>query len=114
MKAKPSDTAGLATLETLGNGRFKVRGPLDAATVTDLLERSEAAFRDAGNLEIDLSGVPEGDSAGLALLIEWIRLARKQNQPIQFKNLPKQIAALARISQVDELLTSKGAPAAAR
>ena len=114
MNAKTSAAPGPATLETLGDGRFKVRGTLDAATVTHLLERSEEAFRGAGSLEIDLSGVPEGDSAGLALLIEWIRLARKEQQQIQFKNLPKQIAALARISQVDDLLTSKGAPAAAR
>jgi phospholipid transport system transporter-binding protein len=107
MNAKPSALSGPATLEALGNGRFKVRGPLDAETVTDLLERSEEAFRGASSLDIDLGGVPEGDSAGLALLIEWIRRARKQNQQLQFKNLPTQIAALARISQVDELLAAR-------
>lgn len=109
MNAKLAATPGPASLEVLGNGRFKVRGPLDAETVTDLLDRSEAAFRDAKSLEIDLGGVPEGDSAGLALLIEWIRRARQQKQQVQFKNLPTQIAALARISQVDELLVPKGA-----
>lgn len=112
MNAKPSATPGPCTLEALGNGRFKVRGPLDAETVTDLLERSQEAFRGAGSLEIDLSGVPEGDSAGLALLIEWVRLARKQKQALQFKNIPKQIAALASISQVEDLLTPNGAAAA--
>ena len=111
MNAKPTATPGPATLEALGNVRFKVRGPLDAETVTDLLERSEEAFRGASSLEIDLGGVPEGDSAGLALLIEWIRLTRKQNQQIKYKNVPKQIAALARISQVEELLTSNGTAA---
>jgi phospholipid transport system transporter-binding protein len=108
MNAKPS-TQGPASLEAVGNGRFKVRGPLDAETVTHLLERSEEVFRGASSIEIDLGGVPEGDSAGLALLIEWIRRARKQKQQLQFKNLPTQIAALARISQVDELLMQKGA-----
>ena len=106
MNAKPS-TQGPATLEVLGNGRFKVRGPLDAETVTGLLERSEEAFRGANSIEVDLGGVPEGDSAGLALLIEWIRRARKQKQQLQFKNLPTQIAALARISQVDDLLVAR-------
>lgn len=108
MNAKSSATPGTATLEALGNGRFKVRGTLDADTVTDLLERSTEAFRGAGNLEVDLSGVPEGDSAGLALLIEWIRLARKQNQQIRYKNMPRQIAALAAISEVDQLLMQNG------
>ena len=112
MNAKPSATPGPATLEALGNGRFKVRGSLDAETVTDLLERSEEAFGSAGSLEVDLGGVPEGDSSGLALLIEWIRRARKPNQQIRFKNIPTQIAALARISQVEELLAPNGAPPA--
>jgi phospholipid transport system transporter-binding protein len=106
MNAKPAATPGPATLEALDNGRFKVHGALNAETATALLERSEAAFRGFGTLDIDLAGVPEGDSAGLALLIEWIRLARTQKQQIHFKNLPPQIAALARISEVEELLTN--------
>ena len=109
MNAKPATTPGPATLEALGNGRFKVRGALNAETVTDLLARSKASFRGATQLDIDLSGVPEGDSAGLALLIEWLRRAKQQKQKIQFSNIPTQIAALARISEVESLLTPKSA-----
>ena len=101
-------TPGPAKLEALGNGRFKVYGALDAETVTDLLERSEEAFRGTGALEIDLANVPEGDSAGLALLIEWLRQAQQQNREIHFKNVPAPIAALARISEVEKLLECNG------
>src|SRR5687767_4520325 len=101
-------TAGPAKLEALGNGRFKVSGALNAETVTDLLARSEAAFKDAASLDIDLANVPEGDSAGLALLIEWLRRARQQNRQIHFANVPAQIAALARISEVEKLLNCNG------
>ena len=104
MNAKPATTPSPARLEALGNGRFKVFGALDAETATDLLERSDAAFKDASALEIDLANVPEGDSAGLAVLIEWLRLAKQRRQTIHFKNVPEQIAALARISEVDKLL----------
>ncbi|HEY0941873.1 MAG TPA: STAS domain-containing protein [Steroidobacter sp.] len=105
MNAKPAQTPGPAKLEALGNGRFKVFGALNAETATDLLKRSDAAFKEAGSsLEIDLANVPEGDSAGLALLIEWLRLARQRQQQIHFKNVPQQIAALARISEVEALL----------
>jgi phospholipid transport system transporter-binding protein len=104
MNAKPAQTPGPARLEALGNGRFKIYGALNAETVTDLLKRSTSAFKDATSLEIDLAEVPEGDSAGLALLIEWLRRARQRNQQIHFKNLPQQIAALARISEVEGLL----------
>jgi phospholipid transport system transporter-binding protein len=111
MNAKPATSPGPARLEALGNGRFKVYGALNAETVTELLEESEQAFRGAGSLEIDLANVPEGDSAGLALLIEWLRLAKQHQQTIQFQNVPREIAALARISEVENLLNGNdGAP----
>jgi phospholipid transport system transporter-binding protein len=102
-KAATTDTA---KLEALGNGRFKISGILNAVTVGKLLEHSEALFKGAPRLDIDLAGVPEGDSAGLALLIEWVRLARHNKQEIHFANLPTQIAALARISEVEDLVTN--------
>ncbi|MBL8265858.1 lipid asymmetry maintenance protein MlaB [Steroidobacter sp.] len=108
MNARPATTPGPAKLEALGNGRFKVYGALNAETVTDLLKRSEAEFRGAAALDIDLANVPEGDSAGLALLIEWLRLAQQNKQTIHFNNVPAQIAALARISEVEKLLNCNG------
>jgi phospholipid transport system transporter-binding protein len=108
MNAKPATTPGPARLEALGDGRFKVFGALNAETVTELLKDSEAAFQAATALDIDLADVPEGDSAGLALLIEWLRLAKRRQQTIHFKNVPPQIAALARISEVENLLNGNG------
>jgi phospholipid transport system transporter-binding protein len=108
MNAKPLDTPGPATIDALGNGRFCVRGALHAETVTALLERSEELFKDVPQLEIDLAGVPEGDSAGLALLIEWLRAAKQHQQAIRFKNVPKPIIALAKISEVEDLVCSTG------
>ena len=105
---KPATISGPAKLEALGDGRFKVFGALNADTATDLLKRSDAAFRDAVSLEIDLAGVPEGDSAGLAVMIEWLRLAKQRNQQLKFKNVPDPIAALARISEVENLLNGNG------
>jgi phospholipid transport system transporter-binding protein len=114
MNAKPAATPGPARLEALGNGRFKVFGALNADTATELLDRSREAFKGATALEIDLSDVPEGDSAGLALLIEWLRLAKQRQQTIHFKNVPEQIAALARISEVENLLNGNGKNVPAR
>ncbi|HEY0681835.1 MAG TPA: STAS domain-containing protein [Steroidobacter sp.] len=110
MNAKPATTPGPAKLEALADGRFKVYGALNAETVTELLKRSEAAFKGAVSLEIDLANVPEGDSAGLALMIEWLRLAKQRQQTIHFKNVPEQIAALARISEVADLLDCGAKP----
>ena len=99
-----------ARLEALGGGRFRVSGTLDAGTVTSLLKQSvDRFFQDASPVLVDLAGVSEGDSAGLALLIEWLRMARQKGQAIRFTNIPAQINALARISEVDELLTANDA-----
>lgn len=100
-----------AKLESLGAGRFKVSGVLDATTVTHLLEQSRGGFDDAQRIDMDLAPVTESDSSGLALLIEWLRLASDAGKKIHFENLPEQIMALARISEIDDLLTANGSPA---
>ena len=105
MNAKPVANPGPARIEALGNGRFKVHGALHAETVTALFELSPELFRGTPQIDIDLAGVPEGDSAGLALLIEWLRLANQHKQKIEFRNLPAQLSALARISEIEDLLT---------
>jgi ABC-type transporter Mla MlaB component len=38
------------------------------------------------------------------LLIEWLRLARQGEKTIRFANVPAQIQALARISEVEDLI----------
>jgi phospholipid transport system transporter-binding protein len=95
---------GRARLESLGAGRFRVSGVLDASTAREVLEESEARFEQFADLDIDLGGVGESDSAGLALLIEWLRLARQWQKEIRFENVPAQIEALARISEVEDLI----------
>jgi phospholipid transport system transporter-binding protein len=104
---------GKARLEALGRGRFRLSGVLDAATVVDVFEQSHERFQNEPQISVDLAGVSEADSAGLALLIEWLRIARQRGQQIQFANVPAQINALARISEVEDLLTTNGASAPA-
>ncbi len=54
---------------------------------------------------IDLSQVTEADSAGLAVLVEWLATARIRHTTIHYQAIPAQILAVARISDLDELLT---------
>jgi phospholipid transport system transporter-binding protein len=93
-----------AQLESLGEGRFRVNGVLNATTAGEVLEQSESHFEQFKEIDIDLGGVGDSDSAGLALLIEWLRLARQWDKAIHFANVPAQIEALARISEVEELI----------
>jgi phospholipid transport system transporter-binding protein len=55
-------------------------------------------------LEVDCGSVTEADSAGLAVLLEWLKWARKNDRGMRFANLPRTIRAVARISEVEPLL----------
>lgn len=95
-----------ASFETASEGRYRVTGVLDAGTAPHVLRESEnrIASTPGSDVHIDLSGVTESDSSGLALLLEWLRIARQRRQAVHFANVPAQLAALARISEVEALI----------
>lgn len=53
--------------------------------------------------EIDLSQLAEVDSATLAVLISWCRLAKQQSKTLKFSHTPDRLSALAQVSDVEEL-----------
>ena len=104
----------VAKIESLGDGQFQVGGVLDATTVTAILKRSRDLFAAVKEIRMNLGGVTESDSSGLALLIEWLRLAQQRHQKITFSDVPQQIEALARISEVEDLFHANGSSLAAQ
>ena len=90
--------------EALGGGRFAIRGAFGFKTVTAILERSRQLFDEVAVIKVDFSGVSDADSAGLALLLEWVSWARSARREMRFFDIPSQIQAVARISEVDEFL----------
>jgi phospholipid transport system transporter-binding protein len=104
---------GSATFETPDGERSRVLGLLGFGTVTRLLPLGAAAIADGRATVIDLGGVTGADSAGLALLIEWLSVAKEAERSVRYENVPAQLRQLAHLSEVDELLLadSVGAPA---
>ncbi|MGH8160598.1 MAG: STAS domain-containing protein [Gammaproteobacteria bacterium] len=103
MKLQP---AARARLVPAGEGRFEIEGELGFGTATSLLEASESAFTDQPEITLDLSGVTRVNSAGIALLIEWLRRARHEKRALHLVNLPEEALAIARICEVESLLVS--------
>ncbi len=87
-------------------GRFEVSGELGFETVSALLEQSRSTLfaEPAARIELDLGGVSRADSAGLALLLQWMRMARELNCEIRFQRLPQQLLAIARPAELEPLL----------
>jgi phospholipid transport system transporter-binding protein len=85
-------------------GRFLLSGVFGFSTARRILEASEAAFADCESVVVDLAGVTQADSAGLAVLLEWVTWAHHAGREIRFQAMPRSIRAIARISEVVGLL----------
>ena len=69
-----------------------------------VLRASQNMFTGQSDVEVDLSAVEKTDSAGLALLLEWISLARQSGTDIRFSGIPEKIHAIAQTAEIEELL----------
>jgi phospholipid transport system transporter-binding protein len=102
--------ADSAKFEVLKDERSRVVGSLDFATVALLLPLGGTAIAAGQASVIDLGAVVGSDSSGLALLIEWLSVAKGAGRSLRYENMPSQLQQLARLSEVDELLGANPAP----
>ena len=91
-------------LKDLGEGRFALLGDMTFETAERILRTSEAPFEKYTRIEVDFHDVTDSDSAGLALLLEWITWANHTVREIRFVSLPERIVAIAKTTEVDHLL----------
>jgi len=100
---------GNATFEMLEGERSRVVGSLEFATVAKLLPVGTAAIESGHAAVIDLAGVTDSDSSGLALLIEWLSVAKEARRSLRYEKMPAQLHQLAGLSEVEGLFTSASA-----
>jgi phospholipid transport system transporter-binding protein len=91
-------------LNDLGEGHFALNGEMTFETAERILLASEEPFEQHTRIEVDLEGVTRADSAGLALLLEWITWANHTVREIRFLSMPERILAIARTTEVEQLL----------
>lgn len=87
-----------------GAGRFQLEGEVGFGTVMHLLIESRALFEGEERVRLDFSGVERINSAGLALVIEWLRVAQHESKKLEISNPPAELLAMARICDVENLL----------
>ncbi len=85
-----------------GAGRFIVDGELTFSTIDKQTVKSFAFLNTSKHITVDLGRVSSTDSAGLALMIEWIKYTRHHRAHIVFKNIPEQLLNLAKLSGFDK------------
>jgi phospholipid transport system transporter-binding protein len=85
-----------------GAGHFIIDGDLTFSTIDKKTVKSFAFLTTSKHITIDLGRVSCTDSAGLALMIEWIKYTRHHRTQIVFKNIPEQLLNLAKLSGFDQ------------
>lgn len=85
--------------------RVHLDGEFRFDTVPTMLAQSAEWFTGAGGeLAIDLSGITRSDSAGVALLLEWLRRARAAGHTIRYLDPPAQMSAIIAFSALGDIL----------
>lgn len=77
-------------------------GKLTVDTVSGLYHQAPTLGK--GDFKMNLAGVEEMDSAGLALLVHWQQQALKQDSRLHLVDAPEQISTMIRISNLEALL----------
>jgi phospholipid transport system transporter-binding protein len=62
---------------------------------------------EAGASEVDCASLSRFDSAALAVLLAWQRAARARGVILAVRNVPPQLASLARAYGIDSLLSER-------
>ena len=82
---------------------FIVEGNLTFATIDKQTLKSFSFLNEpTQEITLDLGRVTSTDSAGLALMIEWIKYSRNNRTHVIFKNIPEQLLNLAKLSGFDQ------------
>src|SRR5882672_3807742 len=95
-EARQNVRVGISEIQ---QGRVTVTGELTFASARDarqlgllVLEGSRAE-----RIVIDCGGVTRSDSAGLAVLLDWLAWGRRKSRTITLEKLPASLVAIARI-----------------
>ena len=99
-----------ATFTRRDTRSYGVQGAMTFESVPGLWRQSVEVFPDEAVFQIDLTQVTHTDSAGLALLVEWLREGARRGARIELLNPPAQMLVLAGAANVEQVLTGKRGP----
>lgn len=92
-----------ATVERDGD-TLRIGGELDFDSVAELWAVTKALFATEPFACIDLRGVERSNSAGVALLVEWLRQAQGFQRDLRFTHVPAQMRAIIQVVDLDSVL----------
>lgn len=91
---------------TVDRDRLCVSGMIDFFTAMQLWQQSLPLLSQKNTLDFDFSAVISANSAALALLLEWLKYAKREQKTITFHGLPSQLLSIATIAGLENILTN--------
>lgn len=99
----------LCTVEPGPNGCVRLTGSLTFDSVPALYKETGKLFQGEISVSsIDLTGVKEADSAGLALLLEWQAVQKAVSKDLEITNAPASLMSLATLCEANKLINFSG------
>lgn len=94
------------SINTNENGHYAIEGELNNQTVPEISQKLMKLVSSVTgkNITLDLALVSRSDSAGVALLVEVMQLAKSTNLTLVFTNLPQQMQDIAGLSGLINIL----------
>jgi phospholipid transport system transporter-binding protein len=83
------------------NGRLMVSGDLNFKTVPTLWMQSLPLLAEINDLHFDFEQIRFSNSAGIALMIEWMKYAKDAQKNISFHHIPLQLDSIINATGVN-------------
>ena len=91
---------------TLTDNTLHLAGHLHVSNAMQVLKTSVSLLQSLTEWRIDFSGLTASDSSGVALALQWIKLAREKNTPLYLQHFPADLTSIAKAARLDELIPS--------
>jgi phospholipid transport system transporter-binding protein len=92
-----------------GSGSITVSGALTFTTAREarIAGLDAIAASEGREIVVDCGAVSESDSAGLAVLLDWLGAAQRRQLTLRFSNVPQRLSAIAQISEIEDALAAR-------
>lgn len=92
----------VCNVQVAEHGVVKIEGVLDLNTVKTLKKQTIGLFNGVSEIQFDLSAISQSNSAALALMLEWLKIAQKNHVSLSFSNFPEHLRQLASVYGIEQ------------
>ncbi len=98
----------MIALKSVDEMHWYLQGELTVDTIDSVLKEGRRMFsklKSGSDVHLDCSQLEKVDSASVALLIEWVRAARKKKIHLTFEKIPDKMQRIIELSNLTALLS---------